>query len=165
MKTKLLEISAIFGTILALLMGSYYLGKSHARTIEVPGKTVRVVKERVDTMRVYYPQLKFATISDSLYIPVTDTVTVNDTVFVKVPREEKVYEEKDRYYAVVSGYKPSLDFLEVYNKETTITINHDYSRWTLGAYAGYGATAYQQKVVLGPQLGVGVQYNLIRRKR
>ena len=165
MKTKLLEISAIFGTVFALLIGSYYLGKSHARTIEIPGETIRIVEERVDTVKVYYPQLKLVTITDSLYIPVTDTLTVHDTTFVKVPREEKVYEEKDCYYAVVSGYKASLDFLEVYNKETTITINHDYSRWTLGVYAGYGATVYQQKVVLGPQLGVGVQYNLIRRKK
>lgn len=36
------------------------------------------------------------------------------------------------------------------------------SRWSIGLYGGYGMTAYDGKVVLGPQIGVGVNFSIIR---
>ena len=51
---------------------------------------------------------------------VTDTVVVNDTVFLSVHREIKEYRD-DSYYARVSGYRPSLDYIEIYQQNKVIT--------------------------------------------
>ena len=51
---------------------------------------------------------------------VKDTVVVNDTVFLYVHREFKEY-RGDSYFARVSGYSPSLDYIEVYPETKVVT--------------------------------------------
>lgn len=90
------------------------------------------------------------------------TTVRHDTVMVDVPMERKVYQEDSVYRAVVSGWRPTLDSLTIYPKETIITITRPEvtpvrKRWGLGVQAGMGAC----KDGLTPYVGVGVSYNLL----
>ena len=70
---------------------------------------------RVDTVKVSYPVPIRDEIVDTLRIVVRDTIRVKDTLYVNVPLEKKLYASSE-YYAEVSGYRPSLDYIEVYPK-------------------------------------------------
>lgn len=87
-------------------------------------------------------EIKKTKSTDTIFIATVDTVMMRDTVFVAVPREIKEYKDKD-YYARVSGYAPSLDYIEVYTKTTivndtkTITAKPDRHNIGAGIEAGY----------------------------
>lgn len=73
---------------------------------------------------------------------------------VEVPIEQKVYEDST-YKAWVSGYLPSLDSINVYQRTEVITVTkfQKQKRWSLGI--GLGATlGADGKVRPGITLGV-----------
>ena len=70
---------------------------------------------RVDTVKESYPVPVRDEIVDTLRIVVRDTIRVKDTLYVNVPLKKKLYASSE-YYAEVSGYRPSLDYIEVYPK-------------------------------------------------
>ena len=74
----------------------------------------------VDTHIIEKPVLVERTVKESLLVAVHDTTIINDTIFVPIPIEKKIYKGED-YLAEISGYKASLDRIEVYPKTTTIT--------------------------------------------
>ena len=88
------------------------------RVVDIQRDTTFVV----DTHIIEKPVLVERTIKDSLLVAVHDTLRIRDTLYISLPMETKVYAEKD-YYAEVSGYKPSLDYLEVYPKTKIVTEN------------------------------------------
>lgn len=71
----------------------------------------------------------------------TDTFTMHDSVLVEVPIESKHYNAPE-YDAWVSGYMPSLDSINVYQRTEyiteTITRMKPPNRFSLGIQAGYG---------------------------
>lgn len=75
---------------------------------------------KIDTHVIEKPIVVEKRVVDTMYCAVHDTTRINDTLYVALPREVKVYSGDD-YYAEVSGYRPNLDYLEVYPKTTTIT--------------------------------------------
>lgn len=93
----------------------------------------------------------------------TDTLVVvdqqTDTLFVPVPIEQMTYEGED-YKAQVSGWHPSLDWIEV--RKTTQIITEripDTRRWTWGVAAGPGVfIAPDGKVRPGAGAVLGLQY-------
>lgn len=100
------------------------------------------------------------------YVPVRDTLRLHDTLFVPVTIEKRVYEDS-LYRAEISGYKPSLDKIEIYQQTRTITkveqvLVKDKKRWGLGIQAGYGVGIHSGVVYTTPYIGVGVSYNLLR---
>ena len=121
-----------------------------------------IVIERVDTLvvrdtlHIPYPVPVKVRVVDSIPYPVPGPT---DTLWVKLPREEKVYEDST-YRAVVSGVMPSLDSIDIYRRETVIererTVIVNPSKWSVGVQAGVGAS----KDGLSPYIGVGVQYQL-----
>lgn len=66
-----------------------------------------------DTVRERYPVYVDRTVTDTLLVAMTDTVRVSDTVYVRLPREQRMYADTN-YVAWVSGYLPILDSIEVY---------------------------------------------------
>ena len=129
-----------------------------------------VVETRTDTLHVYdtitaYKPVPFNVyVVDTMYVSVgvvnqVDTVWNIDTVLVQLPREAKVYQDST-YRAVVSGYRPSLDTISIYQRTVYIDkverITIPAPRWSWGVQAGVGAT----KDGLGPYIGVGIQYRL-----
>ena len=95
----------IIGFIIGLLCRS----KGVERIVDVQRDTTFLV----DTHVIERPVLIERHIKDTLFVPIRDTLVRNDTVYLPLPKEVKIYAEKD-YYAEVSGYEPSLDYLEVY---------------------------------------------------
>ena len=116
----------------------------------------------IDTFVVEKPVIRTSYIYDTIR---TYFQTIyHDTVLVDVPIERKVYAEDSLYYASVSGWKPSLDTLIVYPKETTITITNTVKtpppRFTLGVTAGPSVLLLPKGEIKGG-FGVtaGVSYN------
>ena len=95
----------IVGFVIGLLCRS----KSVERIVDVQRDTTFLV----DTHVIEKPVLVERRIKDTILVAIRDSIVRNDTVYLPLPKEVKIYAEKD-YYAEVSGYEPSLDYLEVY---------------------------------------------------
>ena len=72
-----------------------------------------------DTIIITAPRLKEKEVikKDTVYLP---SPTLDDTIDVILPLEEKVYEDST-FRAVISGFKPSLKELTIYPTTTTIS--------------------------------------------
>ena len=158
---KKLSIAALL--LAVSLLSGYFLGRRTTRTPEpeciVQGDTLHIR----DTVLVDKPVPVEVRVVDTMLIVVTDTVTVGDTVYLSLPRETKVYGDST-YTAQVSGYRPNLDWVEVYPQTVYVTknvITKDISRWGIGLQAGYGAYAAGGQVRLAPYLGVGISYDIM----
>lgn len=93
-------------------------------------------------------------------LPVRDTIRVADSVFVQVPIEVKQYADSS-YRAQVSGWHPSLDWIEVYQKTTTVTnyITTPAPRWSFGVSVGPGIVYTGKEVHGGLGAVLGLQFN------
>lgn len=100
----------------------------------------------VDTHIIEKPVMVDRVSKETIMVPVHDTTIVNDTIYIPLLIEKKIYKGEE-YYAEVSGYQPSLDKIEVYPKTvaisktetTTQTIRHT-NRLRLGIEANYCST-------------------------
>ena len=101
---------------------------------------------------------------DTMVVEALDYIVVHDTAFVNLPREEVIYRDSS-YRAIISGFLPRLEELEIYQKEKIVTIQTERvikpSPWALSIQGGYGVSAKG----LTPYIGVGVSYNLYTFKR
>ena len=123
---------------------------------------------RIDTIFQYNPQPveveKVRTEYKWLTRVQTDTVTnyttLHDSVLVEVPITSKHY-NADEYDAYISGYMPSLDSINVYQKERyiteTVTISKPPNRFSIGLQGGYGYgfRSKQWEPYIG--LGIGIK--------
>ena len=159
---KKLVIAALLAAL--LLLSGYLLGRRANRAL-APELMVQTDTLRIrDTLLVERPVPVEVRVVDTMLVAVMDTVTVNDTVYLQLPREEKVYESGD-YRAQVSGYRPELDWIEVYPQTVYVTknvITKDVGKWGIGVQAGYGAYFRDGHMRLAPYVGVGVSYDIIR---
>lgn len=103
-------------------------------------------------------------VRDTMWIDVGDIITVHDTTYLPLPREYVTYQDSS-YRAVVSGFRPRLEELEMYPQKEIVTIQTektivvpDKKRFGVGIQAGYGITP----AGFQPYLGVGLSYNIIR---
>lgn len=115
---------------------------------------------------------KTDTIHDSIPYPVYETLvqtipepfpvyitldgdTVKEPVYVPLPITQKEYKTDD-YKLSISGYKPNLDYIDVYRKTEYITKTISPRRWGIGAIAGYGIGKHG----LSPYVGIGGFYRI-----
>ena len=127
----------------------------------------------VDTLRVIKPVAKDSVIvrTEKVYLKVSAEPThteenyaqisadsIRDSVMVEVPIEQKVYEDST-YKAWVSGYMPSLDSINVYQRTEVITVTkfQKSKKWSLGIGAG-ASLGTDGKI--RPSITVGVQRSL-----
>ena len=130
------------------------------------------MKVKVDTLFVYdtifveKPVIKKVEIIDTLLLPVpiTDILMLHDTVLVHLPIEQRQYSDP-RYTAWVSGYRPQLDSIHIYQRTEYITKEIKTAakskRWGLGLQAGYGIALHKGQVFTAPYIGVGLSYSII----
>jgi len=127
---------------------------------EIKTDTIRVT----DTLRESTPVYIRSYIRDTLRVAVTDTLRERDTLYISLPREVKEYKTED-YRAVVSGYRPALDSMEVYRHTEYINsvqyIKAPPKRWGVGVQIGGGVSVANGKVTAAPYIGVGVSYNIL----
>lgn len=119
----------------------------------------------VDTYFIDFPVVVDVEISENdLEVPLQDIIIRNDSLVV-LPIEIKTYEGKG-YKAQISGYKPNLDWIELYPESRYITnetvIRKPTRRWGVGIQTGYGFASVSGKVTYGPYIGIGISYNLLR---
>ena len=147
---------------LALIAVAFLLGRRSVKPEIVEIHTTDTVVVR-DTVRetVLVPKVRYLTRVDTVLLPVPgDTVEVP----VLVPISRNVYEGED-YRAVVSGFRASLDTLDIFRKTQTVTntvvqrveVPGKPKRWGIGVSAGYALTPQGMK----PYIGAGVQYNFL----
>lgn len=147
---------------LALIAVAFLLGRR-----SVKPKIVEI--HRTDTMwmrdtvreTVLVPEIRYRTRVDTVLLPIPD-----DTVEVPVlvPISRKVYEGED-YRAVVSGFRASLDTLDIFRKTQTVTntvvqrveVPGKPKRWGIGVSVGYALTPQGVK----PYIGAGIQYDWV----
>lgn len=147
-----------------LFLSGIFFGRRACRALE-PELIVQTDTLRIrDTLLVEKPVAVEVRVVDTMLVAVTDTVHLNDTVYLTLPRETKVYGDST-YTAQVSGYRPALDWIEVYPQTVLVTekvTNKDVKHWGLGLQAGYGAYAAGGQVRLAPYLGVGISWTFMR---
>lgn len=156
----LLKITFAVTFVLGACFGFWFRGLRPAKPAETVVQTDTMYLR--DTIRIDRPVPRIVRIVDTMLIPVIDTVHTRDSIFISIPREEKVYEDST-YRAVVSGYKPSLDSISVFRATEVITITEtvrvpEKKRWGLGIQVG---GTYLPKVGPTPYVGVGISYNLL----
>ena len=157
----LLLVAALVAAVSVL---SWRLGyrSAVAESIETPRADTLIVR---DTVTVEYPVPILTTITDTLLVAYPDIVIIHDTTFVQLPKERKEYSGKD-YRAIVSGYQPSLDLIQVFpeTKVATRTISvpsRKRSHFALSLQAGYGITFQDNRITPLPYIGAGLSYSLV----
>lgn len=158
---------------LLLMAGGYVLGWRVHRCAPPPAETaVRTDTLRIrDTLIIDRPVPVEVRVVDTMLVAVVDTVQVRvrDTVqvMVQVPREVRVYSDS-AYRAQVSGYRPSLDWIEVYPQTTVVTRNiyadDSRKRWGIGVQAGQMVLAGSSGVVFSPYAGAEISFSFKRWK-
>lgn len=149
--------------ILSLLLVTSVLflcrGCFHTNDLNTSLKTSDTITiYKVDTITIDRPVPQYKYINKV----VTDTLYSVDSIQVQVsvPISTTVYNDSS-YRAVVSGYKTSLDTVQVYPKHTITTITNTIvrqKRWCIGVQAGAGWGIYSKQPDIF--LGVGVSYRL-----
>ena len=141
--------------IVLMFAVAFFLGRSMPNESE-RYRTVRDTITVRDTVRDSIPQPFAVRIDhyDTLYIPIyIDTTTVDSILVpVSIPIERKEYVTKD-YRAVISGYKPRLETMDVFRQTQTVTVREKPKRWGIGPQAGMGCPG-------GWYVGVGVSYHV-----
>ena len=157
MKNVVIAVIALVLAIVAFLLGRRSM---KPEIVEIHRTDTVVVR---DTVRetVLVPKVRYLTRVDTVLLLVPgDTVKVP----VLVPISRNVYEGED-YRAVVSGFRASLDTLDIFRKTQTVTntvvqpveVPGKPKRWGIGVSAGYALTPQGMK----PYIGAGVQYNFL----
>lgn len=150
--------------VVAVSVLSWRLGyrSAVAESIETPKADTLIVR---DTVTVEFPVPILTTITDTILVAYPDIVIIHDTTFVQLPRERKEYSGKD-YRAVVSGFQPSLDLIQIFPEtkvvpQTISVPSRNRSHWALSLQAGYGITLQNNRITPLPYIGAGISYNLI----
>ena len=102
---------------LGMVIGWLCRGYFHADKTPIVQRDTIIYR---DTIRESYPLEISKEVVRKEYVVVRDTLRIKDTLYLSLPMERKVYGSDD-FYAEVTGYKPSLDYIEVFPKTKIIT--------------------------------------------
>lgn len=134
------------------------------RTSNIKADTI--IKERVDTLLVDNP----IPVKEKYVYTITDTVYSVDSIRtpIKLDISHKTYEgeqlstggNKIRYKAIIGGYKPTLDTLELYANRNDTTIVKEITKYKtkhfhIGPAVGLGYGMFNKK----PDVFVGVTFS------
>lgn len=151
-------VITVLSLLLALSLTFQYLYHSNRNSVENSLKTDTITITKIDTVTVLKPVVQYRYITQVI----TDTLYNTDSVLVpvRIPIESKTYQDST-YRAVVSGYRASLDTIQVYPIHTYTTITNiitKQKRFNIGVQAGVGYGCFNKK----PDVywGFGVSYRL-----
>ena len=159
MANKLIALLALI-IFTGSVVGSFFFGRATTRTDVVRNEVERDTIIVRDTIREYYPQEveRVVVRTEQVEVPVIVRDTIQDTVYVNVPIEEREYKSKN-YRVVIGGYNPYLKSIDVYPQTVYINATENITtrkRWNLmlGVQGGYGITPIGWQ----PYAGVGVSF-------
>lgn len=183
MKTSNVALITLIAFAVGIVLGAA-LQRTYYPCVELP--VVNIQRDTVlvlDTVRQDrpVPQIEYRTKTDTVRIKISpqDGIGVpigpdtpdnprkpdsGQEIDVALPITSKVYKSED-YRAVVSGFRPSLDSIEVYRKTNTIRetitkVNTVRPRWVLTAGGGIGYTTDRRIV---PHVGLTLGFALWSR--
>lgn len=148
---------AALAIIVTACFSCFYAGKRAAVASFLPQVDTLLIYDTTELVRPVYVRER---VLDTVYVAVSDTVNLHDTTFIRLPREEKVYSDST-FYAVVSGYRPSLDTLRIFAPTTYISSSQveRAPRWSLGVATGPGVlVGAEGRIYAGWALSLGIQY-------
>lgn len=161
------RIAGIMAVSILAIVGITSIGNCKRNTINETDVIVLTDTLYIrDTIRIEKPVPKFIKRIDTLLVQTKDTIRLNDTLYLALPREQKTYREKN-YQAWISGYRPELDSIHIFRNtqqiitSTTIQNKQKTRRWGIGIQAGYGLTKHQNIIKPTPYIGIGLSYNLL----
>ena len=141
--------------VLTCLVASFMVGY-HIRG-DVDGNQIHKTDTfgKVDTIHDSIPYPVYETLVQTIPEPfpvyiTLDGDTVKEPVYVPLPITQQEYKTDD-YRLSISGYKPNLDYIEVYRRTEYITKTITPRRWGIGVIAGYGIGKHG----LSPYVGLG----------
>lgn len=143
-----------FIIIIILIILNLYQYNHNNKIVKINTVEVRDTVVIRDTVKFDNPTL--------IYVKTEpDTLYINDTTFIELPKETKVYRDST-YEAQITGFRPNLDYINVYPKTTYITTEKvsyvkDKRRFTHGIQAGIGFGIVNKKPDVF--IGYGVQIN------
>lgn len=149
-------VIAVLSLLLVLSITFQYLYHSNRNSVENSLKTDTVTITKIDTVTIIKPVIQYRYITQVI----TDTLYNTDSIKVPVliPIVSKTYQDST-YRAVVSGYRVSLDTIQVYPIHTYTTItNTKQKRFNIGVQAGVGYGCFNKKPDM--YIGLGVSYRL-----
>lgn len=152
--SRLKQILLIFFLVAVSFAGGYITHIKIEKPVQTESDTIERVVHHwdVDTLWKVLPM-------PLLTRTLRETITITDSVgyIIEVPVEQKVYEDST-FTAYVSGVRPRLDSIRVYQKteffERTREITK-YKKWTFGLQGGL----YITPKGIQPGIGGGVTYN------
>lgn len=149
-------IIAVLSLLLALSVIFQYLYHSNRDNTGNSLKTDTVTITKIDTVTIMKPVVQYRYITQVI----TDTLYNTDSIKVpvQIPIETKIYQDST-YRAVISGYRASLDTIQIYPIHTITTItNIKQKRFNIGLQAGVGYGCFNKKPDI--YVGLGVSYRL-----
>lgn len=151
----------VCGVVAGLLLSRSRVDKGENSEVVIWTDTLYVRDTVVENNPVYVTN----TVIDTMLVAVRDTVTVRDTAYIVIEREQKHYRGDD-YEAWISGYRPRLDSIYVFPETRYITngiqVKRKPTRWGIGIQAGYGVTLPNGRPQMAPYIGIGISYNIVR---
>ena len=151
-------VIVVLSLMLALSVIFQYLYHSNQNSAGNSLKTDTVTITKIDTITITKPVIQYRYITEVI----TDTLYNTDSVLVpvRIPIESKTYQDST-YRAVVSGYRASLDTIQIYPIHTYTTITNTITkqrRFNIGIQAGVGYGCFTKKPDV--YVGLGVSYRL-----
>lgn len=118
--------------------------------------TITIIKR--DTIRIIEPQPVIQYV-DRI---VRDTLYSVDSILVPVdvPIETKVYQDSN-YRAVISGYRPELDSISIFNKNQIHTINkitNKTKKWSISPSIGMGYGMFSKRFDMYVGFSIGYRF-------
>ena len=156
----------LYGVVVFLVTRAFYGYNDEKVTVRrdtiVMRDTIRVtMPAEVVTEYVEHVKEKPVIVRDTKVVERYPQVVYVRGDSVEIPIVQKKYSDST-YTAWVSGYKPSLDSIEVYRKtlvqRETITLRKKAPRWCIGIMGGYGYGTRNKG--FEPFVGIGVFYRI-----
>lgn len=162
------RIGGIFIVFLLAVIGLFSIDRCNRKKDLHPETVIQVDTIYLhDTIRIVKPVPQRIKTVDTFRIVLKDTICEKDTVYLNLPREQKIYREEN-FHAWISGYRPALDSIHIFRNThqviTSTTICQKPAkprRWGIGIQAGYGLTYQQNTIQPVPYIGIGLSYHLL----
>lgn len=140
--------------VIVILAVCLVLSLTHKKEVILENRTTDTITiVRTDTIRERIPNFISEKVLDTIFI---EKVPENG---LKLPITQRYY-STDLYQAWVSGYKPSLDSINVFNKVVERTVNHTIDRVvypkSIDWYLNVGSMFIDKKAA--PYVGLNVKF-------
>jgi len=163
-----IRIAGIVIVFLLAFIGLIGIDRCQEKKDLIPQTTLRIDTLYLhDTICMEKPVPVITKTIDTFLVAITDTLRIKDTLYLNLPREQKTYREEN-FHAWVSGYRPALDSIHIFqNKQQIITSTSIHQntpktrRWGIGIQAGYGFTFQQNTIQPVPYIGIGLSYTIL----